>query len=90
MSAVISHACALRCRLSPLQNLVHRPGFVLLHMRVVAIKNSAKNQVDRHTFESPTHKTLAGECNRLVAMLAPAEHDRGTTPALRQATNLET
>jgi hypothetical protein len=68
--------------------LLHRLGFALLNMGVVAIQNSVtpktrfigklltKNQVD---FESPT---LAGECNRLVAMLAPAEHDRGKTPAL--------
>jgi hypothetical protein len=41
-----------------------------------------QNQVDRRTFESPTHKTFAGECNRLVSMLVPAEHDRGTTLAL--------
>jgi hypothetical protein len=81
----------------PLQNLLHRPGLVVLNMGVVAIENYvtcktrfidkqnyifAKDQVDRRTFESPTHKTLSGECNRLVAMLAPAEHDRGATCAL--------
>jgi hypothetical protein len=80
-----------------LQNLLHRPGLVVLNMGVVAIENYvtcktrfidkqnyifAKDQVDRRTFESPTHKTLSGECNRLVAMLAPAEHDRGATCAL--------
>jgi hypothetical protein len=44
---------------------------------------SGKKQVDRCTFESPLPK-LAGECNRLVAKLAPAEHDRGTTLALQE------
>jgi hypothetical protein len=33
--------------------------------------------VDR--FEWPTDKTVARECNRLVAMFAPDEHHRGAT-----------
>jgi hypothetical protein len=54
-------------------------GFRLLKSPLTTL--FAKNQVEGRTSESPTHRTLAGECNRLVAMLAPAEHDRGTTLA---------
>jgi hypothetical protein len=60
----------------PFQNLLHRPG-----LKTPLTKLFAKNQVDRCTFESPSHKTLAGECNRLVTVLVPAEHDRGATLA---------
>jgi hypothetical protein len=51
----------------PLQNLLHRPGFVLLSMGVVTIKNSV-------TCKTPS-------TNRLVAMLAPGEYYRGATLA---------
>jgi hypothetical protein len=75
-----------------LQNLLHRPGFVLLNIKnTVTFKSRfiskyvslvAKNQLDRRTFLTHSNKTLTGECNRLVSMLAPAEHDRDATLAL--------
>jgi hypothetical protein len=43
-----------------------------VHVKPASLVNKTirKNQVDRRTFESCSHETLAGECNHLVAMLA--------------------